>query len=56
MRNIRNLIALTHITDKRRNQAYRTTYWENVPSTVYPLSFALEQSANHLRALVSGFS
>ena len=45
MSNIGNLIALNIMTTRRCRT--HTTYWENVPSTVYPLSFALEQPANH---------
>jgi hypothetical protein len=46
--NIRNLIVPITRYRRAKNQGNHTTYWENVPSTVYPLSFALEQSANQL--------
>ena len=45
--NIRNLIAPIMRHRQAKNRANHTTYWENVPSTVYPLSLALEQSVIH---------
>src|SRR5216684_1434724 len=46
MGNIGNLIALNNVSLTRRRKTH-TTYWEKVPSTVYPLSFALEQPSNY---------